>query len=124
MTAAEEAHWVDVMRDKVLRRQSAGQIDLAKRSGRLATRHGLPIPREIVWSDRQRSLWGSCTIAEGRIRIASRLAAYPRWVLDYVIVHELAHLIEPNHSPAFWSLVNRYEKAERARGYLIAKGEE
>ena len=55
--------------------------------------------------------------------VSARLAAYPRWVLDYVIVHELAHLVEASHGPAFWELVNRYPLAERARGYLIAKGE-
>jgi hypothetical protein len=42
----------------------------------------------------------------------------PAWVVDYVIIHELAHLIEPAHNAAFWALVHRYPKAERAEGYL------
>lgn len=123
LSPEEEDHWVEVMRRRFQHRQSAGRIDLAKRAQSLARRHGLPQPGEIVWSDRQRSLWGSCTVESGRIRISSRLAPLPRWVLDYVIVHELAHLVESRHSPAFWELVNRYRLAERARGYLIARGE-
>ena len=43
------------------------------------------------------------------------------WVLDYLLVHELAHLVVGDHSSVFWEVVNRYPKAERARGYLIAK---
>jgi predicted metal-dependent hydrolase len=60
-------------------------------------------------------------MAERTIRISSRVAGFPAWVLDYLLVHELAHLVVGDHSPAFWEVVNRYPKAERARGYLIAK---
>jgi predicted metal-dependent hydrolase len=60
-------------------------------------------------------------MAEGSIRIASRVASFPSWVLDYLLVHELAHLVHGDHSPAFWEVVARYPRAERARGYLIAK---
>ena len=84
----------------------------------------LPQPSDIRWSERQRTLWGSCSIQSARVRVASRLIGFPLWVLDYVIVHELAHLVEPGHTRRFWDVVNRYPLAERARGYLIAKGEE
>ena len=42
----------------------------------------------------------------------------PAWVIDYVLVHELAHLIEAGHTPAFWAWVDHYPKAERAKGFL------
>ena len=124
MTLAEEAHWVEVMRAKIARRHSAEGIDLGSRAAALATRLGLPKPNEIRWSDRQRTLWGSCTPSTATIRISNRVAAFPPWVIDYVIVHELAHLVVAEHSPAFWDLVARYELTERARGFLLAKGGE
>jgi predicted metal-dependent hydrolase len=52
------------------------------------------------------------------IRLSSRLQALPGWVVDYVLVHELAHLLEPGHGPAFHRLVERYPRAERAEGFL------
>ena len=98
-------------------------VDLDGRAARLAARYDLPAPAAIAWSTRQRTIWGSCTVETGAVRISSRVAAFPAWVLDYVIVHELGHLAEADHGPAFWELVNRYPMAERARGYLIAKGD-
>lgn len=70
----------------------------------------------------QRSRFGSCTPNTAAIRLSHRLAGMPGWVQDYVLVHELAHLVEPNHSPDFWRLVHRYELAERAIGFLMASG--
>jgi len=55
------------------------------------------------------------------VRVSARLVGFPMWVLDYVIVHELAHLVVDRHDAEFWKVVNRYPKAERAIGYLIAK---
>lgn len=70
----------------------------------------------------QHSRFGCCNYRTANIRISHRIAAMPLWVRDYVIVHEMAHLIEPNHSSAFWDIVSRYKLAERARGYLMAVG--
>ncbi len=123
LSTAEEERWVREMRQRVMRKRSAAGIDLLARATGLARRHGLPEPAEIAWSDRQQSRWGSCSVESGRIRVSSRLAECPGWVLDYVIVHELAHLVVPGHGPRFWALVDRYPRTERARGYLMAKDE-
>lgn len=78
--------------------------------------------KSIRWVTNQNSRVGSCTPINETIRISHRLATMPAFVRDYVIVHELAHLLEANHGPKFWKLVNRYLKTERARGYLMAVG--
>jgi len=78
--------------------------------------------QSIRYVTNQNKRFGSCTPSQGTIRLSHRLATMPRWVRDYVLVHELAHLQEPNHGPRFWKLVNRYPLTERARGYLMAIG--
>jgi predicted metal-dependent hydrolase len=78
--------------------------------------------RSIEYSTNQNRLFGSCSHRTKTIRISHRLAEVPDWVRDYVIIHELAHVIEPNHGKSFWQLVSRYRLAERARGFLMAKG--
>lgn len=78
--------------------------------------------RSIRWVSNQNKRYGSCTPSQGTIRISHRVGSLPQWVQDYVIVHELAHLLEGNHGPRFWKLVNRYPLTERARGYLMALG--
>lgn len=77
---------------------------------------------QIVWTANQTRRFGSCTPARKSIRISTRLATMPAFVLEYVVMHELAHLLEANHSDRFWKLVYRYPKTERARGYLLAVG--
>jgi predicted metal-dependent hydrolase len=79
---------------------------------------------EIRYVTNQNHRFGSCTPSNATIRLSHRLAEMPVWVLDYVIVHELAHLLQANHSARFWKLVNRYKLTERARGFLMAKGME
>ncbi|MBT8217376.1 MAG: M48 family metallopeptidase [Acidimicrobiia bacterium] len=123
MTKAEEAHWVEQMRKRFERRVDRDTISLPERARALAAKYQLPEPAEIVWSGRQTTRWGSCSVDTRRIRISDRLAGFPAWVVDYVIVHELAHLVEPGHTSPFWELVNAYPLAERARGYLLASGD-
>jgi predicted metal-dependent hydrolase len=122
MTRADEKRWVDEMVRRLTRRHRAEDIDLNERAAGLARRYRLPVPDSIRWVENQQSRWGSCTPSQRTIRISSQLAAYPSWVLDYVLVHELAHLVEAGHGPAFKALVARYPKAERAIGFLLAKG--
>src|SRR5690606_21573544 len=106
---------------KIQRKYRSDHVDLEQRARVLAQRHGLPHARSVRWTDNQRSRWGSCSVRSRDIRISTRLVDCPTWVLDYVLVHELAHLVHADHSPRFDALVARYPKAERAIGYLRAK---
>ncbi len=120
-TRREEEEFVAHFRAKFERARASDRIDLTRRAADLAVEHDLPMPSGIRWVDNQQQRWGSCTPGDGSIRLSSRLAPFPGWVIDYVIVHELAHLRVADHSEAFWKLVNRYPLTERARGFLIAK---
>jgi predicted metal-dependent hydrolase len=122
MSKAEEARWVGEMVRRFERRAASSAVDLEERAALLADRHDLPTPASIRWVDNQSSRWGSCTPSERSIRISSRISSFPLWVVDFVVVHELAHLVEFGHGPRFKALVARYALAERATGFLIAKG--
>jgi predicted metal-dependent hydrolase len=124
MSAADQDRYVAELVARIDRQRRAQTVDLAPRAARLAARYGLPHPRSVRWVSNQEARWGSCSMATGDIRLSDRLGGYPAWVIDYVLVHELAHLRHGDHSPAFRRLVDRYPRAERARGFLIAKGME
>lgn len=67
--------------------------------------------------------WGSCT-ARGDVSFNWRLIKAPMFVIDYVIVHELAHLMEPNHTARFWGIVRTHAPGmERARAWLRENGQ-
>ncbi len=124
MSKAEEAHWVATMVARLAAsdaKRPAGDDDLRRRALALSRRHldGRARPASVRWVTNQRSRWGSCTPAERTVRLSHALRGMPDWVVDYVLVHELAHLLVPDHSAAFWDLVARYPMAERARGYLL-----
>ena len=125
-SAADELRWVDAMVARLAKadaRRKPSDAGLAARAAALSARHfgGRARPASIRWVTNMRGRWGSCTPADRTIRISDRLAGAPTWVLDYVLVHELAHLIVPEHSAAFWELVAAYPRAELARGYLLGR---
>ena len=120
MSAQEESRFVTDIVERIEVQRRSGGIDLEGRARVLAKKFDLPLPVSIRWSKTQRQRWGSCSIHSGHIRVSDRLVDVPPWVLDHVIVHELAHLVVPNHSAEFDTLVERNPLAERAIGYLMA----
>jgi predicted metal-dependent hydrolase len=125
-SAAEERRWVDQMvaklqtREERRRRQLASDTDLLARATTLSQSYfaGRAAPASVRWVDNQNRRWGSCTPSDRTIRLSSRLRGMPEFVVDYVLVHELAHLIEASHDQRFWALVHAYPQAERALGFL------
>lgn len=127
MSEAELAPLIDRLQKRLARRKAHRELDDQE-----LERHAQELNRQyfdgklrwqsVRWVTNQTTCHGSCTPSQGTIRISHRLATMPRFVLDYVIVHELAHLLEANHGPKFWKLVNRFPRTERARGYLMATG--
>lgn len=122
-SAAQEREWVSRMvarLDAQERRRRPSDVDLERRARELRERYLGDQARigSVRWSASQGKRWGSCTVATGDIRISTRLRGMPSWVLDYVLIHELAHTIVAGHTTEFWALVEAYPKAERARGFL------
>jgi predicted metal-dependent hydrolase len=121
MSKTEEATNVAEMVRRFKRKIATQEVDLTDRARILAKRYSLRTPDRIEWAESLTSVWGLCTPSTKTIRMSTRLVGFPSWVLDYVIVHELAHLHVSGHGPDFWEITRRYEKTERAIGYLIAK---
>lgn len=101
-------------------RAPVGDQALARRADRLRQRYlpEAPPAARISWSSRQRKRWGSCTPTDRTIRISDMLVGMPDYVLDSVLIHELAHLIEAHHGPEFQSLINRFEHQAAADAFL------
>ena len=123
LTRREEAEWVQTMVERIERsekRKALGDDDLLQRAWGLSSRYlgGLAVAESVRWVENQNTRWGSCTPSDRTIRLSARLQRMPGWVIDYVLVHELAHLLEPGHDAAFWAWVDRYPLAEKAKGYL------
>lgn len=122
-TRAQEREWVGRMLARLAdkeRRRRPSDTELAGRAADLSERYlgGIARPTSVRWAPNQGRRWGSCTMADRSIRLSTRLRGMPAWVLDYVLLHELAHLIHAGHGPGFWELLEVYPRTERARGFL------
>lgn len=122
-TRAQEREWVRRMLDRLAtqeQRRRPSDDQLVRRAAELNQRYlgGRAVPSSVRWSGNQGRRWGSCTVADGSIRISDRLRGMPSWVTDYVLLHELAHLLHAGHGPEFWAELEAYPRTERARGFL------
>lgn len=122
----EQAHVDDLvggLRRKAHRR-ALERDDLLPRAQRLIDRYLTHLPQvsarcaSVRWVSNQQSRWGSCTPSSGTIRITDRLRTAPEWVLDAVLLHELAHLAEPGHGGAFHALTARDPRYAEAQAFL------
>jgi predicted metal-dependent hydrolase len=130
-SGAQEREWVQRMLDKLRRQGSRGtkgagkrrpgsDAELAARASALSAQYlaGRAVPTSVRWVTNQNSRWGSATPSEGSIRLSHKLQPMPQWVVDYVLLHELAHLLVAAHNAAFWKLLAAYPETERAKAFL------
>lgn len=130
-TKAQEGEWVRRMLDKLKRqgergahgagrRKPASDAALAGHAAELSSKYlgGRAIPTSVRWVSNQKSRWGSATPADGTIRLSDKLQSMPQWVIDYVLLHELAHLLVAGHNAAFWRLLEAYPETQRAKAFL------
>ncbi len=103
-----------------LKREAKRDLDAASR--RYAQRLGVAVRRVAIRD--QASRWGSCSTT-GVLSFSWRLILAPPFVLDYLAAHEVAHLVEMNHSPRFWRIVlAACSDTHRAKAWLDAHGVE
>jgi predicted metal-dependent hydrolase len=125
-TRAEEDQWVAKMVARLdtgtrrRPRRAGTDAALLRRAADLSAKYldGRAEPMSVRWVANMRTRWASCTPVDRTIRLSDKLRPMPPWVQDYVLLHELAHLLVAGHGADFWLLVGRYPRTERARGYL------
>ncbi|MFQ4147109.1 M48 family metallopeptidase [Arthrobacter sp. LAPM80] len=129
LSLEDERYWVPLMvgrleqgtrKAKGRRSVPAGDDALMQRALLLSRQYlGTPvIPESVRWVTNQNSRWGSATPARKSIRISHHVQGMPEWVLDYVLLHELAHLIHADHSARFWAELAGYPRLEAAKAFL------
>jgi predicted metal-dependent hydrolase len=130
-TRTQEREWVHRMLEKLRlqgergtpgagKRRPRNDAALASHAAELSAKYfgGRAAPSSVRWVSNQNSRWGSATPSDGSIRLSEKLRPMPQWVIDYVLLHELAHLLVAAHNAAFWRLLEAYPDTERAKAFL------
>jgi len=104
-------------RDK---RSARSDEQLMARARQLSRRYldGRAVPSSVRFVSNQRKRWGSCTPLDGSIRLSDRLHSMPEHVVDYVLLHELVHLLVADHGPDFEAWMARYPRLVESRAFL------
>jgi hypothetical protein len=123
MSRAEIVPYVEELVGRLDPREARGRRtdeQLMQRAGELSRRYleGRAEPLSVRWVSNQRRRWGSCTPVDRSIRLSDRLAPMPEYVSDYVLLHELAHLLVSDHGPEFEAWMARYPRLLEARAFL------
>jgi predicted metal-dependent hydrolase len=109
---------------RLVRRCRADAVNEGRPAVEIARRVAARFPdppkvADVVFVTNQTARWGSYSLRTGIVRLNAALRLMPPWVLEAVVVHELAHAFHPDHSPAFWELARRVcPKTDRARAFL------
>ena len=123
MSRADIAPYVEELVGRLAERERRGRRtddQLEARAAQLSRRHleGRAVPTSVRWVTNQRRRWGSCTPADGTIRLSERLVPMPEYVVDYVLLHELVHLLVADHGPDFEACMRGYPRLLEARAFL------
>jgi len=125
-SARQEREWAKKMVDQLVAKESRrrparrSDAELKAMAREVSEAHlgGRAHPTSVTWSTRQNTRWGSCTPADGTIRLSHQLQGMPDYVVRSVMMHELVHLLVPGHGPEFKALMAVYPQAEKAQGFL------
>jgi predicted metal-dependent hydrolase len=126
----ERREFVDELVERLLTQRpqnAAGDAALEERARVLAGLYNNDVqPASVRWVNNQQARWASCSPGSREIRVSSRLRQCPEWVIDAVLVHELAHLQEADHSPRFYEIANRHVRQDDSElfldGYALGLG--
>ena len=122
LSARQQSDMVDALVKRAMKktrvRHASDEMLLARALELAPSYIGNVVPTSVRFVSNQRTRWGSCSFETGEIRITDRLRRAPDYVVDAVLIHELCHLVEPNHSSAFHALLVDMPRREEAEAFL------